>query len=596
MPILNQGAADAAGGFRGRNSLAWKLILPVPLTLIVVIGLIWALLPSVMENTATHDAFLSNQQVATQFKTIRSYYTDFVVSKVVKSGAFVASHDHKTNDKAIPIPATFMHDLSGLLADKDTTFSLYSNYPFSGRKDRVLDDFQKEAVAFLTTNPKETFSRDDIRNGRRVVRTAVADTMGRSCVNCHNSDPNSPKQDWKLGDVRGVFEISSVIEPQLAHGARLSKYILLGAIGFGVLLTVLTYLVTRGITKPLTKMVSEMNKLGSGNFDVVLPGLHRRDEVGAMAKAVEMFKVKAMERARAEAEAEDLKKRAVANARQEEMRKFAASFEAAVGNIVEVVSLQSKGLETAASTMMSNAEATKQFSTVVARAADEASDNVSGVATAAGQLASSVSQISRQVHESSTIATDAVRQAEKTDARITALSNAATRVGNVVKLITDIAEQTNLLALNATIEAARAGEAGRGFAVVASEVKVLATQTAKATEDVTTQIAEMQAATHDSVSAIKEIGSTIARISEIANSIAQAVEEQGTTTAQIAQGVENAARSAEHVASNIGDVNRAAAETGSASSQVFTSAHLLASEGSKLKSEVEKFLATVRAA
>jgi methyl-accepting chemotaxis protein len=586
----------AAGGLRRRGSIAWKLILPVPLTLVIVVGLIWALLPRVIESTARHDAFLSNQQVATQFKTIRGYYSDFVVSKVVKSGTLVPTHDHKGNDKAIPIPATFMHDLSALLADKETTFSLYSNYPYSGRKDRVLDDFQKEAVTFLSANPKGTFSRNDVREGNRVVRTAVADTMGQSCVNCHNSDPNSPKKDWKLGDVRGVFEVSSVIEPQLAHGEWLSNMIVLGAIGFGLLLSALTYLVTRSITKPLTKMVAEMKKLGSGNLDVVLPGLHRGDEVGAMARAVEMFKVKANERARAEADAEDAKKRAAANIRQDEMRKFAASFEAAVGNIVEVVSLQSKGLESAASTMMSNAEATKQFSTVVARAANEASTNVSGVATAAGDLAGSVSQISRQVHESSTIATDAVRQAEKTDARITALSNAATRVGNVVKLITDIAEQTNLLALNATIEAARAGEAGRGFAVVAAEVKTLATQTAKATEDVTAQIAEMQAATQDSVSAIKEIGSTIARISEIANSIAMAVEEQGTTTAQIAQGVENAARSAEHVASNIRDVNRAASETGSASGQVFASAHLLASEGSKLKSEVEKFLTTVRAA
>jgi methyl-accepting chemotaxis protein len=189
-----------------------------------------------------------------------------------------------------------------------------------------------------------------------------------------------------------------------------------------------------------------------------------------------------------------------------------------------------------------------------------------------------------------------VRQAEKTDARITALSDAATRVGNVVKLITDIAEQTNLLALNATIEAARAGEAGRGFAVVAAEVKTLATQTAKATEEVTVQIAEMQTATADSFAAIKEISSTIGRISDIASLIAGAIEQQGATTSQIADGVESAARSTEHVATNLGNVNRAAAESGTAAERVFASAHLLAQEGSKLKREVDKFLATVRAA
>ena len=207
-----------------------------------------------------------------------------------------------------------------------------------------------------------------------------------------------------------------------------------------------------------------------------------------------------------------------------------------------------------------------------------------------------MSEVSQQVHESSRIALEAVKQAGRTDSRITELSDAATRIGNVVKLITAIAEQTNLLALNATIEAARAGEAGKGFAVVASEVKVLATQTGKATEEIGAQIAAMQTATHDSVAAIKEIGSTIGRISGIATAIAAAVEQQSATSKEIARNVENAADSATQVAVNIGDVNRAATETGEASGHVLKSARLLSNEGSKLKGEVEKFLATVRAA
>jgi methyl-accepting chemotaxis protein len=177
-----------------------------------------------------------------------------------------------------------------------------------------------------------------------------------------------------------------------------------------------------------------------------------------------------------------------------------------------------------------------------------------------------------------------------------ALSKAATRIGNVVKLITDIAEQTNLLALNATIEAARAGEAGKGFAVVAAEVKTLATQTAKATDEIGSQIAEMQAATQESVTAIKEIGTTISRISEIAMVIATAVEQQSATTGEIARNVDNAARSAAQVATNIGDVNRAAGETGAASARVLASAKVLSSEGARFKLAVEGFLATVRAA
>jgi methyl-accepting chemotaxis protein len=211
-------------------------------------------------------------------------------------------------------------------------------------------------------------------------------------------------------------------------------------------------------------------------------------------------------------------------------------------------------------------------------------------------MTSSVDEISRQVQESAKIADEAVKQAQQTDARINALSQAAGRIGDVVKLITAIAEQTNLLALNATIEAARAGEAGRGFAVVASEVKQLASQTAKATDEIGTQIAGMQAATNESVAAIKEIGGTISRIAQIASTIATAVEEQGAATQEIARNVQQAAHGTSKVASNITDVNRGAGETGSASTQVLASAQSLSRESHHLKAEVDKFLSTVRAA
>jgi methyl-accepting chemotaxis protein len=580
-----------------RSSLIWRLILPVPITILVAVALIWLIVPRIVASMAINDAILADQQVAAEFKTIRAYYTENIVNKVVKSGAFKATHDHRTSDSAIPLPATLVHDLSAALKNSDTSVSLYSPYPFPDRKDRKLDAFQQEAWSYLNAHPGETFSRTETRDGKEIVRVAVADKMsGQSCINCHNSDPRSPKTDWNVNDVRGVLEVASVIDDQLAHGATLTHLMVAGAASIGLILFGVTLILTRGVTAPLRGMVRDMRKLASGDFNVILPGLGRGDEIGAMANAVEQFKAKAVERARQEAEQEDAAKRTAAAERKAEMHQLADGFEAAVGNVVTAVSRLSDEIEGAASTLTSNADTTRELSDVVAGASREASINVQSVAHATHELTSSVSEISRHVQESSRIATDAVRQANQTDNRIAELSKAATRIGNVVKLITDIAEQTNLLALNATIEAARAGGAGKGFAVVASEVKTLATQTAKATDEIGSQIAEMQAATQESVSAIKEIGTTITRISEIALVIATAVEQQSATTGEIARNVDNAARSSAQVATNIGDVNRAASETGSASSRLLASAKVLSGERARFKLAVEGFLATVRAA
>jgi methyl-accepting chemotaxis protein len=282
--------------------------------------------------------------------------------------------------------------------------------------------------------------------------------------------------------------------------------------------------------------------------------------------------------------------------RKRAMIRLADTFESAIGRIVGTVSSASTELEAAAGTLTETASHAQQLATRVASASEEASANVESVASASEELASSVHEISRQVQESSRIASAAVHQANATDSRIGELSKAAARIGDVVKLITAIAEQTNLLALNATIEAARAGDAGRGFAVVAAEVKSLANQTAKATDEIGAQIGGMQAATAESVTAIKEIRGTIDRIAEISAVIAAAVEEQGAATKEIARNVQEAAQGTSHVAGNIVEVNRGAGETGSASSEVLTSARELSRQGNHLKLEVDKFLLTVRAA
>jgi methyl-accepting chemotaxis protein len=359
---------------------------------------------------------------------------------------------------------------------------------------------------------------------------------------------------------------------------------------------VVAFVTARSITAPLRGLNDGMLKLASGDFSIVLPGLDRKDEIGAMARAVETFKLKAEQKARDEAEAKIKQDQIAARQRKADMIKLADNFESAVGEIVDTVSSASTELEASAGTLTSTAERAQELTTVVAAASEEASTNVQSVASATEQLTSSVNEISRQVQESARMAHDAVDQAHKTNDRVSALSKAAARIGDVVELINTIAGQTNLLALNATIEAARAGEAGRGFAVVASEVKALAEQTAKATGEIGQQISGIQAATEESVGAIREISGTIEKLSEISATIASAVEEQGAATQEISRNVQQAAQGTMQVSSNITDVQRGASETGSASSQVLSAAQSLSGDSNRLKLEVGKFLNTVRAA
>jgi methyl-accepting chemotaxis protein len=364
-------------------------------------------------------------------------------------------------------------------------------------------------------------------------------------------------------------------------------------VAIGLALGVLVGMV--GIARPIRALVGLLQRLAKGE-EVEITGTERGDEVGETARAVNGIKDMLAEKARREAEEQAAADAKAAAARKADMHRLADQFQTAVGNIVDTVSSASTELEAAAGTLTKTAEVTQTLSGAVAAASEEASANVQSVATATEEMTGSVNEISRQVVESSKIAAHAVKQAENTDEQINQLSQAAARIGDVVKLITAIAEQTNLLALNATIEAARAGEAGKGFAVVAQEVKALAAQTAKATDEIGTQIAGMQTATQVSVSAIKEIGATISQIATISSTIAAAVEEQGAATQEIARNVQQAAAGTTQVASNITDVNRGAGETGSASAQVLSSAQSLSAESNHLKLEVDKFLATVRAA
>jgi methyl-accepting chemotaxis protein len=357
----------------------------------------------------------------------------------------------------------------------------------------------------------------------------------------------------------------------------------------------MTMLIVRRVTKPLKAVTEALTGLAEGRTDVEVRHSGRHDEIGAIARTIDVFKNNRIERRQLEAERISAEKLATER-RKAELNQFVEDFRAKIGGIIERVLNSSGQFEKDAQQLSVTAHSTAEMSGHSANASRQASEHVRNAAAASNELSQSIVEISRRVQESNGVAADAVKQANATDERMAELSAAGDRIGDVVKLITSIAEQTNLLALNATIEAARAGDAGRGFAVVAQEVKTLAGQTAKATDEISAHIVNMQRATGESVNAIKAIGLTIERISEITTSISSAVEQQGTATQSIAQGVQAAASGTLDVANNIERVAKGASDTGTTSGQMLRSARALSDVSFHLKDEVEKFLDSVRAA
>jgi methyl-accepting chemotaxis protein len=362
----------------------------------------------------------------------------------------------------------------------------------------------------------------------------------------------------------------------------------LGLAGFGAVI------IARAVVRPLAVITQVTGAVAGGAADVIVPYGDRRDEIGALARSVGVFqdavrRNKELNRA-VTREGEDRARRQ--EQMSSEIGRFGAEVEATVAELARIT----EQMKEASAQLAGMADQASAQTEGAAAASAEASSNVRDIASAAEELSASVMEIDRQVAQSNTIAEQAVDEAERTNNEIKALDEASRRIGDVVKLITDIAEQTNLLALNATIEAARAGEAGRGFAVVANEVKALAGQTAKATEEISAQIAGMQQATVRSVQAIAAIQRTIREVGEVTSAIAAAVTEQGAATREIARSAEIASRRTVDTSTEVGRVGEATAETRGNAATVKTVAENLGTVATRIRTQVDEFFRRLRAA
>jgi methyl-accepting chemotaxis protein len=462
-----------------------------------------------------------------------------------------------------------------------------------------------DGITQMAPDPKQvgTNRMDVVVNGRRLSQELMDGTRakGEILLNYEYVKPGQetpvrkmsyavavPGFDMFLGTGSYLEDIDAKLKP-LAWLLGLSV-LAIGAISGGI-----AWFIGRGISRPLNMLGGRMQALAGGELDSDIPGAGRGDEVGKMAATVQIFKDNALRMRELERAEAETRERTAAD-RRSAMEGLASDFERSVNGIVRSVSTAAAGMQTTAQSMTATASDASARAANVSAASQSASGNVGTVAAAAEELSSSVAEISRQVGRSSEIASQAVTDAERTNATVQVLSTGAEKIGEVVKLIHSIASQTNLLALNATIEAARAGESGRGFAVVASEVKALANQTAKATEEISSQVEAMQQSTGDAVAAISGISRTIAQMSEITTSIASSIEQQGAATREIARNIQSVAAGSSEISAHIGGVTTAASATGTAASEVLENARELDKQSGMLRSAVDGFLGKVRAA
>lgn len=467
---------------------------------------------------------------------------------------------------------------------------------------RVLVDYDPKANGAAYKRNPEVIGKLNLVE--RKVAAAVAAVRGESGVMLSTHARKKVEQAAGYAHMSGAYNypglgwsvLTRVSDAEMNATVHAIEFWMQAAIVVTVVVAlVLAWFIGSGMASSIVGMTAAMRALADGNKGIEVPGLGRKDEIGGMAGALQVFKESAIEMDRMQAAKKEAERKAEEDKRSA-MNTLADSFQSQVGTIVTQVSSAATQLQTTAQGMTATAEETSRQSTAVAAASEQAAMNMQTISAATEELTASVNEITRQVTDAAQIARHAVDDAKKTDGTVQGLAEAAQKIGNVIQLINDIASQTNLLALNATIEAARAGESGKGFAVVASEVKNLAGQTAKATEDIGVQIAAMQSVTNEAVTAIRNIGETIGKISQISTTIASAVEEQSAAMQEIARNVEQAASGTKEVTRNIDGVSQAASQTGQSAHEVFDATQLLTKSAGDMKTQIDQFLRNVKAA
>lgn len=558
------------------SGLYSKLILPIIALFTIAIIALGVYIPNQIHERTIDGAINASKQTAKQFKVLRKYYVQNILKKVKAGSDMRPKINHKNDPTAFPLPATMIHDLSEQLKNEGTTVNLYSAYPFPNRKSRILDKFQTDAWDYLVKNPKKVFVKEAEKNGKSIIRVAVADTMvAQGCVNCHNSHPNTPRTGWKMGDVRGILEINSDVTDHIAASAATGTNITLILIGTMLFIVLTIYLVYKSaIAKKLASLNSRINELASGSSDLTQRlDDSGKDEISSLAKGFNRF-----------IENHRLFIKDLAGSAQQLSES---------SNEMAIISVQAKD---------DSAEQKNQI-TLVATAVNEMAASIQEVASntatadesarnAKAETASGLDVVKDNIRITNTLSNEMEKAAEV----IQTLKSDSESIGSVLDVIRGISEQTNLLALNAAIEAARAGEHGRGFAVVADEVRTLASRTQDSTVEIQEMIERLQQGADSAVTVmgngIETVNASVKQATqtgESLNSITETVNSISDINAQIASAIEEQSAVAEDINQNVVTVDNLAQRGDESSTNIATANEQLRQMADNLADIVGQF-------